>query len=210
MPDFKYEKDILSSGKKLIAGVDEVGRGALAGPIVAAAVVFADYDEIELKLAEINDSKALTPEKRIELDPMIRELAADISIGIVSVDEIDKIGIGAANIVAFKRALDGLKKCDFALIDGRKFRGFDYPYRCLEKGESKSISIAAASIIAKVYRDDLIVQLSSKYDARYNLANNKGYGCEKHCEALRELGPTEIHRQTFIKFIDEDRKPSLF
>lgn len=202
MPNFEIELGLLKQGYKSVAGVDEVGRGALAGPIVAAAVVFNGYEDLLDKLNGIDDSKKLSPKKRAELDPVIRELAGDVSIGEVSVEEIDKFGIGAANVMAFERALDGLKKIDFVLIDGRKFRGFRYSYRCLEKGESKSLSIAAASIVAKVYRDDLMVKLHDEI-SEYDFKSNKGYGGKKHYAKLFETGPSKHHRKSFLKFLDK-------
>ena len=199
-PTFNFEKE-LSERHGLIAGVDEVGRGALAGPIVAAAVIFNKYEKITESLKGINDSKKLSPTKRLNFDELIKRKAFDFGIGIVSADEIDHFGIGAANIIAFQRALKNIKKCDFVLIDGRKFRGFEYPYLCLEKGESKSISIAAASIIAKVYRDALMQEIHDEI-FRYDFASNKGYGSARHFEALEKFGPSKFHRKTFLFKMD--------
>jgi ribonuclease HII len=208
-PNFSIELD-LSLKYQFIAGVDEVGRGSIAGPIVAAAVIFPNYEKIIRKLKGITDSKLLDFKKRKELEGVIRKYAADFAIGEVSAKEIDTLGIGAANILAFKKALDGLKDCDFSIIDGRKFRGFDYPYRCFEKGELKSISIAAASIVAKVYRDELMVELSKKYD-QYGFEKNVGYGGHAHYKAIEEHGPSEIHRRTFLsKFNQRNDQKSLF
>lgn len=197
-PNFEIEKSIFEVDNKLIAGVDEVGRGALAGPIVAAAVIFTKYDDVIQALGGIRDSKLLSQSKRENLDKIVRDEAHSYSIGSVSVEEIDTFGIGAANILAFKRALDGLIMCDFALIDGRKFRGFEYPYRCIVKGESKSISIAAASIIAKVYRDNLM-NLEHTKNMNYGFNHNKGYGTPEHLESLKKYGPSDSHRKSFIK-----------
>lgn len=204
MPNFDLELELTSQGKKCVAGVDEVGRGCLAGPIVAAAVVFQKYEKIINKLSDINDSKVLTAIKREELSRLIKKKAFAFGIGVVEVHEINKFGIGAANIMAFKRALDTIPGIDFVLIDGRKFRGFEYPFRCLEKGESKSISIAAASIIAKVYRDDLMVKLGQEVDSAYAFENNKGYACDQHCQALRTLGPTIHHRKDYIRWLNDE------
>ncbi|MFA7254228.1 MAG: ribonuclease HII [Patescibacteria group bacterium] len=208
MPDFEFEKHYLEEGFTAIAGVDEVGRGCLAGPIVAGAVIFDNYKR-KAKFKEIDDSKILTLEKRVELDKLIRRNAADFAIGVCSVEEINKFGIGAANIMAFERALNGLKECDFALIDGRHFRGFSYSYKCLEKGESKSFSIAAASIIAKVYRDNTMIDLASEFP-EYNFENNKGYGCKKHYEALEHYGPCKLHRKLFLRKFNAHNKQTLF
>ncbi len=199
-PNFEYEIKF-SSKYAVIAGVDEVGRGALAGPIVAAAVVFKKYDKIISLLQGINDSKILSPTKRLEFDELIKSKAEDFGIGKVESVEIDHFGIGAANIIAFQRALKNIKRCDFVLIDGRKFRGFEYPYLCLERGESKSISIAAASIIAKVYRDALMQEIHDEI-FRYDFASNKGYGSVKHFEALEKFGPSKYHRKTFLFKMD--------
>lgn len=205
-PNFDLELQFRNEKIKIIAGIDEVGRGALAGPIVAGAVVFANYDDLD-SLNEINDSKKLTAKKREELDALIKKLSADYAIGVVEAEEIDKIGIGAANIVAFKRALDQLRKCDLALIDGRKFRGFEYKYYCFEKGESKSISIAAASIIAKVYRDNLMAKLGLEF-SQYDFENNVGYGADKHFEGIKKHGLTKYHRRSFLSCLD--KPASLF
>jgi len=204
-PNFALEISFLKD-YPAIAGLDEVGRGAIAGPIVAGAVVFRDYSAIKKSLKGINDSKKLSPLKRIELDRVIRNCALDTSIGMAESWEIDLFGIGAANILVFKRALDGLKKCDLAIIDGRKFRGLNYKFKCFEKGDSRSISVAAASIIAKVYRDGLMEEIHEKI-FRYDFASNKGYGSKRHYEALQKYGPCPFHRKSFLKkfhdFIDQ-------
>jgi len=200
LPTFEYELEILRGGEIVIAGVDEVGRGALAGPIVAAAVVFENYQKLRPKLRGIRDSKTLTAKQREEFDKIIKSFATDFAFGQAMPYEIDKHGIGAANILAFKRALDGLTNCDFALIDGRRFRGFEYGYRCLIKGDSKSISIAAASIIAKVFRDSLMAKLHKEFEI-YNFAKNFGYGTKYHIETIKKHGPSPHHRKSFLKKI---------
>jgi ribonuclease HII len=194
-PDFEFEKEIISRGYALIAGVDEVGRGALAGPIVSAAVIFDLDKDIKVRII---DSKKLDGRKRSDLNRYILENSLDYGIGSVSNEEIDKIGIGQANILSFSRALSNLKKVDFALIDGRRFRGFDYKYRCLVRGESKSISIAAASIVAKVHRDRIMEELC---DEKYQFRANKGYGTKDHVNLLKTHGPSEHHRRSFLKGI---------
>lgn len=207
-PNFDFEKRYNLAGNIVVAGVDEVGRGALAGPIVAAAVVFKKYENIIKYLGEIDDSKKITPTKRLALDEVIKQRAADYAIGSVGPEEIDHFGIGAANVMAFHRALKGLKKCDFVLIDGRSFRGFDYKYACLPKGESKSISIAAASIIAKVYRDAVMQEIHDEI-FRYDFASNKGYGSSKHLKALEKFGSCKHHRKSFLSKLNQqlDQKP---
>ena len=208
-PNFEYEKKYFSD-VVIVAGVDEVGRGALAGPIVAAAVVFKKYDKIISSLAGINDSKILSPTKRVEFDELIKSKASDFSIGSVEAVEIDRFGIGSANVMAFERALRGLKRCNFALIDGRRFRGLNYKYLCLEKGESKSISIAAASIIAKVYRDALMQEIHDDI-FRYDFASNKGYGSKTHLDALKKYGASHHHRKSFLtKMNNLQNQTSLF
>ena len=204
LPTFEYELEIAGGDDLIIAGVDEVGRGALAGPIVAAAVVFDYKIASDLyrsrQITRISDSKLLTRTQREAADKIIRKRASEIAIGQVEVPEIDKFGIGAANVLAFKRALDGLSKCDFVLIDGRRFRGFEYGYRCLIKGDSKSISIAAASIIAKVFRDSLMAKLHKEFEI-YNFAKNFGYGTKYHIETIKKHGPSSHHRKSFLKKI---------
>ena len=153
-----------------------------------------------MQIVVVDDSKKLTNKKRLKLDSIIKKLALDYFIGQVEVKEIDKHGIGTANVLAFKRALDGLSKCDFVLIDGRRFRGFNYKYRCLVKGESKSISIAAASIVAKVFRDKLMEKLHKEFKI-YNFARHKGYGSKSHINAILKHGPSPHHRKSFLKKI---------
>ena len=204
---FKKEKSLRKNGFGYIAGVDEVGRGALAGPIVAAAVVFDPF-VLRGKMKEITDSKKLTAKKREALGSYIKEKAVDYAIGKVQVGEIERYGIGAANILAFKRALDGLKKVDFALIDGRKFRGLPYEFLCIEKGDNKSVSIAAASILAKVHRDNIMTELH-KENGKFFFDSNKGYGEKKHYDAIIKLGPSKHHRQNFLGEILR-RRDTLF
>ena len=199
MPSFDVEKDLIDQGYSLVAGVDEAGRGALAGPILSVAVIFDLKSRIK---PGIIDSKKLDAKKRAELSEYILSNCLDRGIGEVSNTEIDKIGIGAANILSFSRALSNLQKVDFALIDGRSFRGFDYKYQCLVRGESKSISIAAASIVAKVYRDKIMTDLC---DGKYQFAKNKGYGTQNHIELLKTHGPSEYHRRSFIENILDNR-----
>lgn len=202
-PSFEIEIKLRDEGYTLIAGVDEVGRGALAGPIVAAAVVF----NIEKKfngLDKIADSKILGKDDREDVEKIIRKEANLIGIGEVSVSEIDKFGVGKANILAFDRALKDIE-IDFVLIDGRNFMGFNYRYRCIEKGESKSISIAAASIMAKVYRDQIMNELHS-YNSIYGFDKHKGYGVKSHIKAIRKHGPSPDHRKSFLRkiLLDQD------
>ena len=193
-PNFQLEEKYISLGYRMIAGVDEVGRGALAGPLLAAAVVF---DTAIDGLEELNDSKKLSSKKREELSILIREKALDWAIGKVEAEEIDSLGIGAANILAFQRALQGLKTVDFALIDGRAFRGFDYRFSAVVKGDSKSLSIAAASILAKVERDSLLCTLDPKQ--LYGFRDNAGYGTDEHLQAIDKYGVSPHHRKSFLQ-----------
>ena len=208
-PNFVIEKNLAEQlNLKHIAGVDEVGRGCLAGPIVAADVIFGKHVVRGDAMKAIADSKKLTSKKRKELDLWIRENCFDFAVGEVDSEEIDQYGIGAANVIAFSRALNGLQSCDFAIIDGRKFRGLDFQFACFEKGESKSISIAAASIVAKVYRDNLMRDNNLVYP-EYGFDKHKGYGSELHYEKLLRFGPSQIHRKTFLKSI-EPKQDTLF
>ena len=181
---------------KLIAGIDEAGRGPLAGPVVCACVIMP-LDEDKL-IDGINDSKKLTEKKREELYDKIIERA--IAYSIVEVDErtIDRINILNATKHGMKRALDGLKvKPDIVLIDAVKL-DTDLPQDNIIKGDAKSYNIASASILAKVYRDRLMDELSEKYP-QYNFAKHKGYGTKEHIENLKKYGKCELHRETFIK-----------
>lgn len=181
---------------KLIAGIDEAGRGPLAGPVVCAcAVMPLDEDKI---IDGINDSKKLSEKKREELYDKIIEIALDYSI--VAIDErtIDRINILNATKLGMKRALDNLKvKPDIVLIDAVKL-DIDLPQENIIKGDGKSYNIASASILAKVYRDRLMRELSLKYP-EYNFAKHKGYGTKEHIEKLKLYGKCEIHRESFIK-----------
>ena len=181
---------------KRIAGIDEAGRGPLAGPVVCACVIMP-LDEDKL-IDGINDSKKLTEKKREELYDKIKERA--IAYSIVEVDErtIDRINILNATKLGMKRALDGLKvKPDIVLIDAVKL-DTDLPQDNIIKGDAKSYNIASASILAKVYRDRLMKKLSVKYP-QYNFARHKGYGTKEHIENLKKYGKCELHRETFIK-----------
>ena len=202
MPTFKEEKKLIKNGYKIIAGLDEVGRGALAGPIVAATVVF-DIEKSFYGLRKIADSKNMSKYDREKVERYIRKNARSIGIGVVDPSDIDKFGIGKANILAFDRALGNIE-IDFALIDGRKFRGFGYRYDCIIKGDSKSISIAAASIVAKVYRDNLMEELHT-YNNIYCFDQHKGYGTKSHINAILRHGPCEHHRLSFLRNINLDQ-----
>src|SRR5260370_812240 len=188
-----FERLLWKAGIQRIAGVDEVGMGPLAGPVVAAAVVFPPGMEIE----GIDDSKALDEETRVKLNQEIRERASAVAIGLVEVDEIDRINIYHAGIRAMQLALQTLTVTpQHILVDSRTIPGFAQPQNSFDKGDGINFSIASASIVAKVYRDRLMTELDEKYPG-YGFANHKGYATPEHQRAIREFGPCPIHRQSF-------------
>src|SRR5689334_22128090 len=188
-----FERLLWKVGIQHIAGVDEVGVGPLAGPVVAAAVVFPPGTEID----GIDDSKALDEETRRHLDLEIRQKASAIALGIVEVDEIDRINIYHAGIQAMRLALTSLPLTpQHILVDSRTVPGFSQPQNSFDKGDGINFSIASASIVAKVYRDRLMVELDSKYPG-YGFASHKGYATPDHQRAIRDLGPCPIHRRSF-------------
>jgi ribonuclease HII len=189
-----YEKILWHQGLNLVAGVDEVGRGPLAGPVVAAAVVFPQ----DISLNEIRDSKKLTPQKRAELFDVIFENALDIGIGEVDQKAIDQLNILNASLTAMHQAIDVLKnRPDAVLVDGNhKIPNLQIPQIAIIKGDSLSLSVAAASIVAKVTRDRLMLSYHGKYPFFF-FDQNKGYPTKSHIEALRKHGPCEIHRMSF-------------
>lgn len=202
MASFKIERQILRQKFRTIAGVDEAGRGALFGPVVAAAVVLPSRwikGPVKGWLKEVNDSKMLSPQKRKELAGFILAEAEAVGVGSATNREIDLINIYWASLEAMKRAVENLAvRPDYLLIDGFKNqkRGFGCPKLCLPGGDRKSISVAAASIVAKVVRDEMMF-LFENFFAGYHLARNKGYGTKEHYQALKEKGPTPLHRLTF-------------
>ncbi len=196
MPNFLHEQEIRDR-YSIIAGIDEAGRGPLAGPVHAAALIFPkNYTPSWLTL--LNDSKKLSEPKREELYHFItKDQKLTWSVATASAQEIDKINILQATHLAMQRAVEGLEiKPDFCLIDGRPVKNFPYPSDGLIKGDSKSYSIAAASILAKVTRDHLMMELAEKYP-HYEFHRHKGYGTKVHLEALQKYGPCPEHRLTF-------------
>ena len=184
-----------SLGLRLICGVDEAGRGPLAGPVCAAAVILPEH----LQIPGLNDSKKLTDKKRRELFPVIQEQAIAYGIGLASEQEIDEINILQATFLAMRRALDQLTVSpEIALIDGNRETDFGLPVKTVVKGDSLSANIAAASVLAKVTRDNIMVELAQQYP-EYGFEIHKGYGTKAHYEALRTYGPCPIHRKTFLK-----------
>lgn len=192
---WEIENSVLSEEIRVICGVDEAGRGPLAGPVCAAAVILP----ANLEIPGLTDSKKLTDKKRRELYPVIKERAIAYGIGFASEQEIDEINILQATFLAMQRAIDQLAvKPDLALIDGNRQKDFGVPAKTVVKGDSLSASIAAASILAKVTRDDLMLEQAEMYP-QYKFDIHKGYGTKAHYEALREFGPCPIHRMTFLK-----------
>ena len=189
------EDNLYHKGICCICGVDEAGRGPLAGPVCAAAVILPPHLEIQ----GLNDSKKLSDKRRRELMPVIKEQAVAYGIGMASHEEIDKINILQATFLAMERAIAQLAgKAEYALIDGNREKDFGIPVQTVIKGDSLSANIAAASVLAKVTRDDLMVEMAQIYPG-YGFEIHKGYGTRAHYDALRELGPSPIHRMSFLK-----------
>ncbi|MBR5236349.1 MAG: ribonuclease HII [Clostridia bacterium] len=191
----EFDRQFLKDGVEHLAGVDEAGRGPLAGPVFAAAVILPPGFYME----EINDSKALTEKKREALFPLIKEQALAYSIASVDEVTIDEINILNATMLAMKKAIEGLSvKPDMILIDGNISRNLPEPNLCVKKGDSLSQSIAAASILAKVARDHYCKEVMAPKFPQYEFEKHKGYGSGRHCELIRSLGPCPAHRKTFL------------
>lgn len=199
MPNFDFENEKYAEGYTAVCGCDEAGRGPLCGPVVAAAVILPRDCEIE----GLNDSKKLTEKKREALFEVIKEKAIAYAIAEASPAEIDEINILNASMLAMRRAVEALPHpADFALIDGNCSRGFSIPTQTVVKGDSKSASIAAASILAKVTRDRECIELDRKYP-EYGIAKHKGYPTKDHMDAVRTHGVAPIYRRSFLKFLDK-------
>ena len=191
----EFENLAYEKGYKSVCGVDEAGRGPLAGPVCAAAVILPPG----LILEGVNDSKKLTEKKREKLFDVIIENALAYSIAYASVEEIEEVNILNATMNAMKRAVEGLQiPADFAYIDGNRTPNLDIPCEYIIKGDARSMSVAAASILAKVSRDRLLLEYAKEYP-QYCFEKHKGYGTKLHYELLREHGPSPIHRRTFLK-----------
>lgn len=191
----EFEKEALAKGYKSVCGVDEAGRGPLAGPVCAAAVILLEGVIID----GVNDSKKLSEKKRESLFDVIREQALSYSIAYATVDEIEEINILNATMLAMCRAIDGLEiKADYAMIDGNKIPPLDIDAECIVKGDAKSMSIACASILAKVSRDRLLYKYAEEYPM-YGFDKHKGYGTKVHREAILKYGPCPYHRKSFLK-----------
>jgi len=199
-PTLDFESALWTEGKVLVAGLDEAGRGALAGPLCAAAVVLpADDPDPPTKLFEVRDSKQLSAFDREKLVPLIRELALDFSIAWIEADEIDAIGMARAGRKIFYLALQGLRvKPDHLLVDYFSVPDPDIAQTSLTKGDQRSLSIACASILAKQARDARMMDLAEDYPG-YFIAENKGYGSQNHIKAIQKLGLTDIHRKSFCE-----------
>lgn len=199
MPSYEYEEKHYAEGYAAVCGCDEAGRGPLCGPVVAAAVILPRG----LVLEGLDDSKKLTEKKRERLFDIIKEKAIAYAIAEASPAEIDEINILNASMLAMRRAVEALAvKSDFALIDGNTSRGFEIPTETIVKGDSKSYSVAAASILAKVTRDRGCIELDAMYP-EYGIAKHKGYPTKDHMDAVRKYGATEIYRKSFLKFLDK-------
>ena len=192
-----YENKYISQGKNLICGVDEAGRGPLAGPVCAAAVIMPEGLIIE----SVNDSKKLTAKKREKLFDIIKNEAVCYSVAFASASEIDEINILNATHLAMTRAVEGLEKApEVVLVDGNSLPKWYYNSEAIVKGDAVCHSIACASILAKVSRDRLMLLEAEKYP-QYSFEKHKGYGTKVHVQALKEYGPCPIHRKTFLKKI---------
>lgn len=202
MPDFTYENQAKAKGYTLVCGVDEAGRGPLAGPVCAAAVILPENCEIE----GLNDSKKLTEKNREKLYDIIIEKAVAFSVAYGTVEEIEAHNILNATFLAMNRAIEGLSlRPDYALIDGNRVPiGITVPCETVIKGDALSCSIAAASILAKVTRDRLLLQYADTYP-QYGFEKHKGYGTAAHYEAIRKYGVLPIHRMSFLKSFFEGK-----
>ncbi len=199
MPDYTYETEALDAGYTVIAGTDEAGRGPLAGPVCAAAVILPQGLVIE----GLNDSKKISEKKREKLYDVILKEAISYGIAFASHEEIDEINILNASQLAMRRAVAMLSPTpDLVLVDGNIAREFPMDTKTVVKGDSLSMSIAAASILAKVTRDRYCLEMDQAYPA-YHFAAHKGYPTKEHMDLVRELGPCEIHRKTFLKFLNK-------
>ncbi len=192
---WSIEQTLYRQGYTSVCGIDEAGRGPLAGPVCAAAVILPPYIDIP----GLNDSKKLTDKRRRELVPVIKEQATAYGIAFASHEEIDEINILQATFLAMERALAQLDgKADFALIDGNRQKEFGLPVETVVKGDSLSASIAAASVLAKVTRDEYMEEMAKQYP-QYGFEIHKGYGTKAHYQALRTYGHSPIHRLSFLK-----------
>lgn len=202
MPSYDYESAAHEHGYAVVAGTDEAGRGPLAGDVFAAAVILPDG----LVIDGLNDSKKLSPKKREALFDVICKEAVSFCIASASVEEIDEMNILNASQFAMRRAVDGLSvRPDLVLVDGNVARGFEMATQTLIGGDGLSMSVAAASILAKVSRDRYCLEMDAAYP-EYGFAGHKGYGTALHMEKIREFGVSPVHRKTFMGFLDKPPK----
>lgn len=195
--DYSFEMSAMNKGYKSICGVDEAGRGPLAGPVYAAAVILPFGTELD----GLNDSKKLSEKKRDELFDVINKVAISVSVGVASEKEIDEINILNATFLAMKRAVLGLEiPADYAIIDGNRAPNLEIPAETVVKGDGKVMSVAAASIIAKVSRDRFMLKMAEQYP-EYQFEKHKGYGTKLHYEMIEKYGVSPIHRKSFLKKI---------
>ncbi len=200
MPTYDHENEKYGLGYTAVCGCDEAGRGPLCGSVVAAAVILPR----DLVIEGLDDSKKLTEKKREALFDIIKEKAIAYAVAEATPAEIDELNILNASMLAMRRAVEALDPpADFALIDGNCSRGFDIPTETVVKGDAKSCSIAAASILAKVTRDRQCIELDKEYPM-YGIAKHKGYPTKAHMDAVREYGPAPIYRRSFLKFLDDE------
>ena len=193
----EFEKIAIEKGYSAVCGVDEAGRGPLAGPVCAAAVILPPNTVID----GVNDSKKLSEKKRESLFDVIKETARSYCIAYASVEEIENMNIRNATMLAMKRAVEGLDiKADYAMIDGNRLPDLEIASECIVKGDAKSMSIACASILAKVSRDRPLYKYAEEYP-QYHFDKHKGYGTKLHIEALKEYGPCPYHRMSFLRKI---------
>lgn len=199
MPNYEFENELLKKGFAVVAGTDEAGRGPLAGDVYAAAVILP----MGLVIEGLDDSKKLTEKKREALYEVIKKEAISYAVATASVEEIDTLNILNASQLAMRRAVAMLTPCpDAVLVDGNVAREFPVHAQILIKGDSKSMSVAAASILAKVERDRYMEEIDKQYP-QYQFAKHKGYSTKLHMDLVRELGPSPVHRKTFLKFLNK-------
>ncbi len=200
MLEYTVESELAANGFGAVCGIDEAGRGPLCGPVVAAACILP----CGLELAGLNDSKKLSAKNREALYDEITKKAVAFGIGTADVREIDELNILEATLAAMHRAVAALPvRADYLLVDGNVFRDFEIDGRCVIGGDAKVPSIAAASVLAKVTRDRICLELDREYP-EYMIAKNKGYGTAEHMAALRRFGPSPCHRKKFIRFLNDD------
>ena len=203
-PNLEFEQALWDAGAAAVAGIDEAGRGALAGPVAAGVVVLPNSVDIQMKLVGVRDSKQISQKKREELLEVIRQEAVSCQVGFGWPDEIDRLGIVSATRLAAVRALEKIKQTpEHLLIDAISIPEAEIPATSLIKGDQRVLSIAAASIAAKVTRDEYMRKMDAQYPG-YGFAAHKGYGTLKHRQAIETLGPSEIHRMSFAPMREEE------